>query len=471
MQPSQRAIQKALKTRKTESTQFNINNILFKEQLEFVNDPNPYVIAVCSRRAGKTIACAAHMIDVALKSPHMNIVYITTTIGHAKRIIWKDLLRMSAELPCKPNNVDLQVVFDNGAIIHLAGAKDAGEIEKFRGMHIKLVYIDEGQSFRPFIEDLVRDILEPALMDYNGQLRLIGTPGPITSGYFYECWVNDTWGRHKWTFFQNHHITTKSGKTHEELLARILKSRGVDTTDPGIQREFYGNWVVDTNSLLLHLDLQKSTYKNLPPDKYTYLMGIDIGHNDADAIAILAWSESSKNIFLVDEFVTAKQDITDLVNAITMLDNKYKVAKMVMDTGGLGLKIAEELRRRNQLPILAADKKRKMENVALLNQWLRLGQFKVQKDSKFAEDSFLVEIDRDRSTPERLVVKDSYHSDIIDAVLYAFRESPAYTYNPPVGKPKPGTQPWFDAEVERLEQEAEEYFKKLEEANGPYSTY
>lgn len=467
MKPSKKAIAKALANRQSNSSVFNMESILFEQQLKFVNDPNPYVIAVCSRRAGKTISCAAHMIDTALKYENMNIVYITTTIGHAKRIIWKDLVRLSADVGAKVNNTDLQVVMANGSIIHLAGAKDASEIEKFRGMHIKLAYIDEGQSFRPFIKDLITDVIEPALMDYNGQLRLIGTPGPITAGYFYECWTNQEWSRHKWTFFDNPHLVSKSGKSHDDLLARVLKSRGVDKSDPSIQREFYGNWVTDTNSLLIHYS-DNNKYSVLPPGKYNYIMGIDIGHNDADAIAILAWSEDSKNIYLVDEFVTAKQDITDLVNAISMYDNKYKVSKMVMDAGGLGLKIAEELRRRHQLPIIAADKKRKFENVALLNQWLRLGQFKAQSNSKFAEDSYLVEIDKSRTTPDRLVVSDSYHSDIIDAVLYAFKESPAYSYTPPVNKPKPGTQPYFDQLTAELESQAEEYFLSLEDDESKY---
>jgi len=85
-----------------------------------------------------------------------------------------------------------------------------------------------------------------------------------------------------------------------------------------------------------------------------------------------------------------------------------------------------------------------------------------KRDSRFAHDSYLVEIDREKSTPDRLIVKDSYHSDIIDAVLYSFKESPAFTYSPPVEKPKYGTPQWVDEEVKRLEEAAEEYFEALE---------
>lgn len=57
-----------------------------------------------------------------------------------------------------------------------------------------------------------------------------------------------------------------------------------------------------------------------------------------------------------------------------------------------------------------------------------------------------MEIDRDKTTPERIKVSDRYHSDIIDAVLYAFKLSPAYTYEPPTTKPQWGTREWAEAQ-------------------------
>ncbi len=135
-----------------------------------------------------------------------------------------------------------------------------------------------------------------------------------------------------------------------------------------------------------------------------------------------------------------------------------------MDEGGLGKKIAEEMRRRHGIPVQPADKARKMENVAFLNDALRTGRFKAKKESRFAQDSYLVEIDREKTTPDRLVVKSSYHSDVIDAVLYAFKESPSYAYQTPPVKPKHGTKEWAEAEVTDMERAAEEFFTEQEEA-------
>ena len=53
----------------TNRPKFNLESFLFKEQLDLVRDPSKFATAVCSVRAGKTIACAADLIDTALTKP------------------------------------------------------------------------------------------------------------------------------------------------------------------------------------------------------------------------------------------------------------------------------------------------------------------------------------------------------------------------------------------------------------------
>lgn len=443
---------------------FNLTKFLFDKQLAFVEDPNPFKVAVCSRRAGKTVACAAHLIHTAINNKDTVGLYITLSAANAKKLIWKELKKINKEskLDGHINEIELSITFQNGSVIYISGAKDKSEIEKFRGLPIKLCYIDECQSFRSYIQDLIDDIIAPALLDYAGELCLIGTPGPTPTGYFYECGVtSDVWAKHHWTFFDNPYIAIKSGKTHQQLLDRELKRRGLTVDSPGIQREFFGKWVLDSDSLLIKYDSVKNHFQQLLPNiQYNYIMGIDVGYKDADAICILAWSEHDPVTYLVEELITEKQGITELAEQIELLDKKYKVSKMIMDMGALGKKIGEELIRRHKIPVEAADKTRKMENIELLNDALRSGRFKAKGASRFVQDSYLVELDPDKSTPERRVVSSRYHSDIIDAVLYAFKLSPAYAYEPPPEPPKPGSKEWAEAQESSMFEDALEHFGK-----------
>lgn len=434
---------------------FNITQFLFDKQLAFVEDPANYKVAVCSRRAGKTVACAAHLIHTAINSPGVICLYITLSAANAKKLVWKELKKINLDfkLAGHVNESELCITFQNGSVVYASGAKDKSEIEKFRGLPIKLCYIDECQSFREYIEELIDDIIEPALLDYNGSLCLIGTPGAVPAGYFHDCAeVSEVWSKHKWTFFDNPHIAQKSGKTHHELLARVLTRRGIAINHPSIQREYFGKWEFDSDSLLVKYDKTKNDFESVNPQhKYNYLMGIDIGFNDSDAISILAYSDTDPTTYLVEEKITPKQGITELVNQINEVNSKYQVTKMVMDMGGLGKKIGEELIKRHSIPVEAADKTRKMENIELMNDALRTGRLKAKAKSRFAEDSYLVEIDRDKTKPDKIVVSDRFHSDIIDSVLYAFKLSPAYAYvEPPPATARRGTKEWAEAQTKHM---------------------
>lgn len=461
--------------KRTKPNSFDITHFLFDKQLAFVQDIAPFKTAVCSRRSGKTVACAADLINTAINNSNVVCLYITLSRKNAKKIIWKELLNINRtyKLGGKPDNTELSLSFANGSVIYASGAKDSSEIEKFRGLAIKKAYLDESQSFKAYIKDLIDEVIAPSLMDYAGSMSLIGTPGPVPAGYFYDCaTASNVWSQHSWTFFDNPFIASKSGQTHGAILDRELERRGVSIDDPSVQREWFGRWVLDTDSLLLKYQEAVNDFSEIGLGKLTYIMGIDLGFIDADAIAILAFSDNSPITYLVEELIVPKQGISELVEQIQKLQKKYDIAKMLIDEGGLGKKIAEEMRRRHHIPVHAADKVRKMENVAFLNDALRTGRFKAKKDSRFAQDSYLVEIDRDKSTPDRIKVKDNFHSDIIDAVLYAFKESPAYAYQVPLPALKPKSKEWYDKEVSDMEQAAIDHFTALEEASkDPYDEY
>ncbi len=465
------AAQKALRRRNlvsSENRAFRLEDHLFGKQLEFVLDQSPNKVAVCSRRAGKTTACAADLVYTAINNPNTVSLYITLSRNNAKKIIWKEIkdLNKAYSLKGELSIAELSITFPNGSMIYLSGAKDTTEIEKFRGLALKLVYIDEAQSFRSYIKELIDDVLAPALMDHSGTLNLIGTPSPLPTGFFHDAYTGDNgWSKFHWTFWDNPFIIKKSKITHQQMLDRELKRRGVTASDPSIQREWFGLFTLDSNALLIHYAPAINHYESMPvtnPKKLNYIMGIDLGFDDADAIAILAWSEDMPATYLVEEKVIAQQGITELVEQVEAMRKKYDISKIMIDQGGLGKKIAEEMRRRHSIPVQGADKARKMEHIAFLNDALRTGRFMVKKDSKFAQDSYLVEIDRDKSTPDKVKVSSAYHSDIIDAVLYSFVESPAYTYTPPKQKAAYGSREWaeeqhsamFEAELEGLQEAA-----------------
>ncbi len=337
-------------------------------------------------------------------------------------------------------------------------------VSRLRGRKSPAIAIDEAQDFGIHVQSLIDDILTPMLTDYSDSwLAIVGTPGPVPQGYFFEVTQEGRYGfsRHQWTLLENIYLPNPG-----EFIADLMKRREWDDNNPTLLREWGNKWVLDVQSLWIQYKSSKNDFKDLPKinGKYNYILGVDWGYKDSDALAILAYSDESPITYLVEELVTAKQGVTELVEQVQEMRKKYDISKIVMDEGGGGKKMAEEMRRRHAIPVEPAEKIRKQETVEFFNDSLRTGRFMAKADSRFAKDSYLVQIDWDKSTENKIIVKKHPHSDIIDAVIYAFKCSPAYAWETPTAAPpKIGSREWAEAQQSEMWEKAVEYHQEAQE--------
>lgn len=443
---------------------FRVEDLCFDKQLEFINHPSRFKTACCGGRAGKTVADAAYLFKSAQEKKGSVSLYITLSRTNAKKLIWPEILKINEnyKLGAKVNESDLSVRLANGSFIYASGADKKGEIEKFRGLPLGLAIIDEVQSFKSYVQELVDDVITKRLFDYSGTLAMTGTPGAVPIGYFHDACISPNYSHFHWTMFDNPWIRIKSGKNPQDLLEEELARKGVTLDDPSIQREVFGKWVMDTTALVFKYDERLNHYDVEPGalNLTSYIIGVDLGFDDSDAISIIGWSESDPKAYLVYEQVASKQGITELAQRLAELVAIYKPIRVVMDTGGLGKKIAEEITKRFEIGITAAEKVRKFEYIELLNDAMRTGRFKAKKDSQFAKDTKLVEWDRDSQQPK---IKDSFHSDICDSTLYSFREALHWLYEVPPEVIEPRSEKWFKKQEEKMEEAAHEAVFNREE--------
>lgn len=438
----------------------------FKAQDAFVTDTNRFIVAQCSRRAGKTNGLALRFFKALDRHPGALCVYIALTRESARNIMWPVLQELDEKfkLGLSFTESNLTATHPNGARLQLFGADMQNFIRRLKGIKTPAAAIDEAQDFGAHIGNLVDDVLTPTLTDYSDSwLAIVGTPGPIPHGYFYEISAESKHGfsKHMWTLLENPYLPNAA-----QFIEELKVKRQWDESHPTLQREWRNLWVLDVESLLIKYNKELNHYDALPSLKWTYILGVDIGLRDADALAVLAWSEATPDIYLVEELITSGQDITELSNQISLMMAKYDISKIIMDEGALGKKIAEEIRRRKGIPVQPADKARKMENIAFLNEWLRLGRFKAKANSRFAHDANVVQIDWDKTTPDKIKVRDNFHSDIIDAVLYGFKESPAFTYQTPKPELAYGSKAWADEQETDMERQLREHLEQEANATG-----
>jgi len=134
-----------------------------------------WAIAVCHRRAGKTVACINELIRKAeiCTNPNPRFAYIAPQLNQAKDIAWSYLLGFTDHLAPerKTNAAELWVELPhNKARIRIYGADNP---DRLRGIYLDGVVLDEFGDMDP---GTWTQVLRPALSDREGWAIFIGTP-------------------------------------------------------------------------------------------------------------------------------------------------------------------------------------------------------------------------------------------------------------------------------------------------------
>lgn len=146
------------------------------KQRAFVCDRSGRVVACCSRRAGKSTAVLVRHALTALEYPRETSFYINRSVAAGIDVLspaLRGLQRAGVELGIRPSvrNGRTYWVFPNGHRLWIAGCRDRGEIDNFRGQPPAACSVDEAQQFT-FLQELIEEALEPGLLDLGGWLAL-----------------------------------------------------------------------------------------------------------------------------------------------------------------------------------------------------------------------------------------------------------------------------------------------------------
>lgn len=137
--------------------------------------PKRWKLAVCHRRAGKTVALANTLIAAALENPRTSppprYAYIGPSFDQAKDLVWGYLKQYTVGVAgVRHLEGELTCVFPGGATIRLYGGALA--YERMRGIYLDGCVLDEYPLLSP---QAFTSVVRPALGDYRGFAIVSGT--------------------------------------------------------------------------------------------------------------------------------------------------------------------------------------------------------------------------------------------------------------------------------------------------------
>lgn len=445
----------------------------FHAQNEAIDDNSKLKAYNCPRRAGKSIAVAVEFTESAQAIPKTNYLYIALTIASAREILWDALkdLNEKCNTGAIANETRLELLFPNGSKIKFAGA-DCSEkqMRKVLGQKYKKVAIDEAGSFTINMTRLVYQMIRPTLIDQRGQLILLGTCENIPLTFFEQVTEGKEpgWSVHKWTALDNPYMKDQ----WEEEIADLKKNNPNVIYTSWFKTHYLNQWCSDDD--LLIVPIKPEYLISAIPDRkgYEYVLGVDLGFNDASAFSLLAYHVYDNKAYVVESYKKEGLTLTKVAGIIKSYQSRYPIADMVID--GANKQGVEDIKERFKIKLESAQKTEKAFFLKAMNDDLIEGNLKiVEKDN--------IDLIGGRKDGEDVVGewrclqwKDSFKKEedprcqnhCSDATLYGWRKCCHYLVENEPKKIKKGTlehQEYLEEqEIIRLEREFKEQQEERE---------
>ena len=435
-----------------------LREMRFPAQRAFCEDAAARKFAICTRRSAKSFSMGLMLVEAALRWPGCSSLYTAITREEAKRIAWRPVFQAIEEhihSGMQFGEASLEISFQNQSRIYLVGADaNSSEKRKLKGQKFRLCCIDEAQDIVNGLDDLVSDVLEPAVAEYQGQIVLGGTPGEIRAGHFWRLCSGAVpgWSRHAWSWRDNPHVAEQMTK----FLADKLKADPGFVATSAYKRNWLGEWVADEANLCYSGFGSHCLVEKAPPlDGWTRVLGVDLGFNDDSSFVVGAYGPHDSALYVVYAEKAPGMDLTDVAERVKALTRQWGVSLVVAD--GANKQGLAELENRHGLSLLPSEKQDKATFMDIMSDDLRRGRMKLVRSATAPLQNELAELIWDKRSLARLVrIEDpKLPNHLCDAALYLHRWCTPYLATEAAPVYAPGTPEALRAQQDDLDALAE----------------
>lgn len=278
--------------------------------VDFHRRKQRWAVMVAHRRAGKTVACIADVVDEAIAFnalPNGRFGYVAPYFNQAKEIAWSYLKDMALRVPgTQKNESELYVEFaHNKARVRLYGADN---YDRMRGTYFDGLVIDEYGDMDPRAWS---EVMRPALADRQGRATFIGTPKGDND--FHKKWLQARDNPDDW------YCSMLKASQTGLLSQRELDDMRAELTPDEYEREMecsfeaavpgaiYARWVRQAE--------EDGRIGAAPWDsRLLVTTSWDLGWNDATAIWFA--QHRGREIHLIDYYEARQQDLAHYVKVL-----------------------------------------------------------------------------------------------------------------------------------------------------------
>lgn len=436
---------------------------LFPLQREFALSPHKRLENHAGRRSGKTNGAAVAAFKAALDFPGQVIpVFERTLTCTAADTFWALLQEFDTrfKLGCRFHHTYRYCDLPNGSKIALLGADTIEAADKHRGGKFPLAIVDEAGTFRSkVLEYLLVEVVEPATMDLDGTVMVLGTPGLVPSGTWFQMTQSPGWAHFHWDVRANPTLgpadMDDAGRRRwrNDWLRALRDRHGWTEQTPRYMREYLGLWTTGLDDQIYRFDRGRNLIDALPPSlEWTYALSMDIGFVHPTAFVVWARRPNDPCKYVVESYEESGLIPSAIAAHVERLRARYSFRSIVADTGGMGKAVAEEMVQRHNIPVRAAAKRDKRVYIEHTNGDLLNGRIRIvaRTNETLVEDLIALGWDDEKqdSAP-------GSRDHLPDAFLYGDREIRSHWDGGERVGPTPGTDAWYAAQETAIEEALE----------------
>lgn len=335
---------------------------------------------VCHRRAGKTVALIADMVDSALRCEKPNGRYQLLAPLHkqVKDIAWTYLKDMTQAIPGRTVNeselwVSVPSQAGTPARLRLYGADNP---DSLRGIYSDGMALDEYADMHPGIWD---SVVLPALADRDGFLVVSGTPKGFNAFHErYQASLRDE------NWFSMLLRASQSGILPDQA----LKELAAEMPPPKYAQEMECDFTQAATAQFISTDLVEAAIERQgqSDERMPRVLGVDVARFGDDASVII----TRRGRVVEDIKRYRKLDLVQLANEVMRWAEQVRPQMIYVDGAGVGGGVVDYLAAANysvrdvQVGAAASDKVRYLNKRAELwgemREWLATAQLLLPSD-------------------------------------------------------------------------------------------
>lgn len=395
-----------------------------ESQARLLRSKSRRILVNCTRQWGKSTTASRKALHGALFEPPGLTLLVSPSLRQSGELFRK----VEAAIDALPRGYvqitehnRTSITLKNGSrIVSLPASKDT-----IRGFSAPRRIIEDESAY---VSDALYASVRPMLAASDGQYIAMSSPNG-RRGHFFEGWTkgSDAIERIKVHAKDCPRITA-------EFLESERRSMGRD-----LFAQEYGCEFIDGAQGLVYRPNEDTVVSSLPKGDWSFIVGVDFGIVDLNAVAVLATRPGDRVTYVVEAY-KKRATPSEMVAELVRVQERYHPVLIVGDLGGMGKAFAAEAEARYQVPIEPADKNNKLGFIRLLNAALERGELRVLKTCSDLADEWSQLGWTLKGTEDPAV-----ENHASDATLYAWRACTSYTERLPV--PEQGELEAWEANV------------------------